>query len=139
MNNNRDYKKEMIKLLEAVANEGLKGAIPMLIAESVKEANLGCESNDATLDWVAFHCSKMANKKNPKANKKDYVCELFAKKTKAVIGTSSSGKEVYGWGMTFYKKEENGLTVTAVDPYHYFRKDKVMVLNGVRVLVHVVK
>ena len=66
MNNNRDYKKEMIELLEAVANDGLKGAIPMLIAESVKEANLGYESNDGMLDCVAFHCGNMANKENPK-------------------------------------------------------------------------
>lgn len=138
MNNNRDYKKEMIELLEAVANDGLKGAIPMLIAESVKEANLGYESNDGMLDCVAFHCGNMANKENPKEKEKDYVCELYAKKTKAVIGTSL-GKKIYGWGMTFYKKDEKGLTFTAVDPYHYFRKDKVMVLNGVRVLVHVVK
>lgn len=138
MNNNRDYKKEMIALLEAVANDGLKGAIPILIAESVKEANLGNETNDGMLDCVAFHCSKMANKEKPKAKGKDYVCELYAKKTKAVIGTSL-GKEIYGWGMTFYKKDEKGLIFVAVDPYHYFRKDKIMVLNGVRVLVHVFK
>lgn len=68
---------------------------------------------------------------------KNYICELWAKKLKEQIGTCM-GKPIYGWGMRFYKDAECK-NLASIDPYHYIRKDKVMVLGGVPVLVHVIK
>ena len=45
---------------------------------------------------------------------------------------------VYGWGMRFYTDKECK-ELASIDPYHYIRKDKVMLMGGVYVLVHVVK
>ena len=68
---------------------------------------------------------------------RNYICELWAKKSKEEIGTWM-GKPIYGWGMRFYKDKECK-NLASVDPYHYIKKDKVMVLGGVPVLVHVIK
>ena len=69
--------------------------------------------------------------------KKNYICELWAKKSKEEIGTCM-GKPIYGWGMRFYKDKDCKVRAS-IDPYHYIRKDKVMLMGGVYVLVHVVK
>lgn len=67
---------------------------------------------------------------------KNYICELWAKKSKEYIGTCCM-EPIFGWGMRFYKDKECQVLL-AIDPYHYIRKDKVMVLGGVPVLVHVI-
>lgn len=69
--------------------------------------------------------------------KKNYICELYGKKSKEEIGTCM-GKPVYGWGMRFYK-DKDCTELASIDPYHYIRKDKVMLMGGVYVLVHLVK
>lgn len=48
------------------------------------------------------------------------------------------GVPIYGWGMKFYKDTECK-NLSAIDPFHYIRKDRVMTLSGMKVLVHVVK
>ena len=68
---------------------------------------------------------------------KKYICELYGKKSKEEICTCM-GKPVYGWGMRFYKDKECK-ELASINPYHYIRKDKVMLMGGVYVLVHVVK
>lgn len=65
------------------------------------------------------------------------MTELYAKKCKIEQGTCM-GVPIYGWGMKFYKDAECK-NLEAIDPFHYIRKDKVMTLSGIRVLVHVVK
>jgi len=69
--------------------------------------------------------------------KKHYISELWAKKSKEEIGTCC-GRPVFGWGMRLYKDAECK-NLAAIDRYHYIRKDQVMTLNCVNVLVHVVK
>lgn len=54
----QDYKKEMIAILEQVSKDGLEGAIPSLIAESVKDAHFEHSTNKNMLDWTAYHCRK---------------------------------------------------------------------------------
>ena len=67
---------------------------------------------------------------------KHYISELWAKKSKEGIGTCM-GKPIYGWGMRFYKDKDCKF-LSAIDPYHYIRKDKVIIMDGVPVLVHVI-
>jgi len=69
--------------------------------------------------------------------KKHYISELWAKKSKEEIGTCL-GRSVYGWGMRLYKDAECK-KLAAIDPYHHIRKEQVMTLGGVNVLVHVIK
>ena len=68
---------------------------------------------------------------------KKYISELWAKKSKEQIGTCM-GEPIYGWGMRFYKDKDCKI-LASIYPYHYIRKDKVMLLGGVYVLVHLVK
>lgn len=68
---------------------------------------------------------------------KNYICELWAIKSKEEIGTCM-GRPIYGWGMRFYKDKECKV-LASIDPYHYIRKDKIMIMGGVPVLVHVIK
>lgn len=68
---------------------------------------------------------------------KDYICELYGKKSKEYIGTCC-GVPIFNWGMRFYK-DKNCTELASIDLYHYIRKDKVMLMGGVYVLVHVVK
>lgn len=53
-----NYKKEMIAILEQVSKDGLEGAIPSLIAESVKDAQFANNTNKSMLNWTAYHCNK---------------------------------------------------------------------------------
>lgn len=57
----KDFKNELVKLLEEVTNAGLEGAIPRLIAEAVNEANFIYNTNEVTLYWVAVHCNHLYN------------------------------------------------------------------------------
>ena len=58
---------------------------------------------------------------------KKYICELYGKKSKEQICTCM-GKPVYGWGMRFYK-DKDCTVLASIDPYHYIRKDKVMLMG----------
>ena len=57
----KDFKNELVKLLEELTNAGLEGAIPRLIAEAVNEANFIYNTNEVTLYWVAVHCNHLYN------------------------------------------------------------------------------
>lgn len=68
---------------------------------------------------------------------KTYICERWAKKSKEQQGTVL-GVPFYGYGMRLYKDREC-MELYAIDPWHFIVKDKVMTLEGVPTLVHVVK
>lgn len=63
MDFNRDYKKEMIALLEEVSNNGMNGAIPALISEALNEAKFIDNDTNGMLEWTAYHCKRLANNK----------------------------------------------------------------------------
>lgn len=60
----KDFKKQMIDLLNSLTEAGFEGAIPRLIAECVNEANFVYNTNAVTLYWTAVHCNYFYDKQN---------------------------------------------------------------------------
>lgn len=51
------YKDRLIDFLEEISQDGFEGAIPTLIAESLKEADFKHNTNDSMLHCTANFCN----------------------------------------------------------------------------------
>jgi len=58
MKNEKDFKVELLKLFKEVSESGLEGALPLLITECVKKAELKHNTNESMMFWTLWHIHK---------------------------------------------------------------------------------